>query len=452
MSFRNSRRMLLLSVFFLCIAFMGVYFIHVYRINHEYRIRYNDEGSVALRKFPYPYRAALAVSSDIDRTGTLEEFLEIQEFLNTNNTTSMGKGVGLEIGNSFLMFEAPDGTISYFNSKADVAQTIREFVNSGRIDFIHSFGKKEDFSRADAIRALTELTARDCKVDVWVDHAKTNDNWGNDVTVGRGDLPGSEEYHADLTLAYGIKFAWMGATTMKIGQTAPITPKTFTNLYDSDHHIHSLLNISKEFAKHFLSILGNQKYAVHKENDLVKITTLDDGQKVYEFMRFDNFWQGVATGANSAGLGYVLSKKNLDRLKDVGGYMIVYTHLGMNENCSQYICPQTQTALRELSREFYSGDIYVTTTSKLLNYYITQRYLDWEYESTGDKITIKIHGIDDPIFGHSEPHADNLAGITFNVPSSLHAEVYLGAKKHAHVTRNPSDHTNSESITISVTK
>ena len=323
---------------------MGVYFIHVYRINHEYRIRYTDEGSVALRKFPYPDRAALAVSSDIDRTGTLVEFLEIQKFLNTKDGTSMEKGVGLEIGNSFLMFEASGGTISYFNSKADVARTIREFVKSGRIDFIHSFGKKEDFSRADAIRALIELNARDCKVDVWVDHAKTNDNWGNDVTLGRGDHPGSKEYHADLTLAYGIKFAWMGATTMKTGQTVPITPKTFTDLYDPDHSIHSLLNICKEFAKHLLSIWGNQKYAMHKENDLVKITTLVDGHKVYEFMRFDNFWRGVATGANSAGLAYVLSRKTLDRLKDVGGYMIVYTHLGMNENCHQYICPRTQKA------------------------------------------------------------------------------------------------------------
>jgi hypothetical protein len=237
---------------------------------------------------------------------------------------------------------------------------------------------------------------------------------------------------------------------MKIGQSTPITPKIFTDLYDSDYPFYSLLNISKEFAKHVLSIWGNQKYAMHKENDLLKITTLDDGQKVYEFMRFDNFWQGVATGANSAGLGYVLSRKTLDRLIDVGGYMIIYTHLGMNENCAQYICPQTQTALRNLAREFYSGNIYVTTTSKLLNYYITTRYLDWEYESAGDKITIKIHGIDDPIFGHNKPHADNLKGITFNVPGSRHAEVYLGGKKLEHVTRNPSDHTSRESITVTL--
>ena len=124
----------------------------------------------------------------------------------------------------------------------------------------------------------------------------------------------------------------------------------------------------------------------------------------------------------------------------------------MNENCPQYICPQTQTALRDLAQEFYSGEIYVTTTSKLLNYYITRRYLDWEYESTGDKITIKIQGIGDPIFGLSQPPANKLAGITFDVPSSLPAEVYLGNQKLAHVTRNPSDHTNRESITISFAK
>jgi hypothetical protein len=102
-----------------------------------------------------------------------------------------------------------------------------------------------------------------------------------------------------------------------------------------------------------------------------------------------------------------------------------------------------------LAQEFYSGTIYVTTTSKLLNYYITQRYLNWEFESADGKSTIKIHGIDDPIFGHYVPLADSLGGITFNVPSSRHAEVYFGGEKFAHITRNPTDHTNRESITIS---
>jgi hypothetical protein len=57
---------------------------------------------VTLRKFPYPFRAALTICSDIDGTDTLENFLATQNFLNTERDTDMGLGIGLEIGNSFF--------------------------------------------------------------------------------------------------------------------------------------------------------------------------------------------------------------------------------------------------------------------------------------------------------------------------------------------------------------
>ena len=45
--------------------------------------------------------------------------------------------------------------------------------------------------------------------------------------------------------------------------------------------------------------------------------------------------------------------------------MIVYTHLGKNKDCNQVIAPESQDALRNL-RASRMGNIYVTTTSKLL--------------------------------------------------------------------------------------
>ena len=70
----------------------------------------------------------------------------------------------------------------------------------------------------------------------------------------------------------------------EFNEDGPINSKNFTEIYVSDHPIDSVINIGKEFAKHFVSILGNKKYAMHKENDLVKITNLDDGQLIYEFI------------------------------------------------------------------------------------------------------------------------------------------------------------------------
>lgn len=427
---------------------MTTYLINIQSINQQYDDRYNAKSQVALRKFPYPYRAAMTISSDIDGTKTLEQFLEIQKFLNTAEMTSMGKGVGLKIGSSFLFYEPPNSSISYFLGGPEVAQTIRSFIQSGYIDVLHSYGRKSDFSREDAIRSLAELKKNNCKIEVWVDHDRSISNLGDDVTFGLGDHPDSKAYHADLTLNYGIKFVWLGRVTMIAGQSDAITLETFMSLFDSDHPFYSLINISKEIAKNAMGVFGSKKYAMHRNNDLLRVVKLDDGNKVYEFTRFDNFWGGVATGADSKGLAYAISNKTLNRLKKINGYMIVYTHLGMNSDCPQYICPETQSALRNLAKEFEGGNIYVTTTSKLLNYYINHTYLDWSYDKEDGKVNIHIRAVKDPVFGTFKPSVHDLEGITFYVPDRKKATIYLNNEKIENLQRNPVDDTKKESVKI----
>jgi hypothetical protein len=46
--------------------------VNIHSINQQYYDRYNAKSEVALRKFPYPFKAAIAICSDIDNTGTLE--------------------------------------------------------------------------------------------------------------------------------------------------------------------------------------------------------------------------------------------------------------------------------------------------------------------------------------------------------------------------------------------
>lgn len=52
-----------------------------------------------LRKFPFPYDAMLAISSDIDNA-TVKKFEDYHQFLNTKEQTSHGQGLGLDIGDS----------------------------------------------------------------------------------------------------------------------------------------------------------------------------------------------------------------------------------------------------------------------------------------------------------------------------------------------------------------
>ena len=60
--------------------------------------------NISLRKFPFPYRCALAISSDIDNASSLKNFVQFMEFLNTKRQTKYGPGLDLEIGNSFWFF------------------------------------------------------------------------------------------------------------------------------------------------------------------------------------------------------------------------------------------------------------------------------------------------------------------------------------------------------------
>jgi hypothetical protein len=451
LNLRNIRRgsfVFLVFVLGFILVVASVYTVKIHDIDNAYSKEYNENSLVALRKFPYPYRAAMAISSDICGTRTLEEFLEIHKFINTEEMTSMGKGIGLEIGNSFFFYDPR--AMSYFMENPEVAKKIRDYIRAGSIDTMHSYGDKSDFTREDAIRALEELRKSQCKVDVWTDHAKSLSNLGNDVTFGFGDHPESKAYHADLTLNYGIKFAWMGGITMVTGQSVPITLRTFTNIFDFDHPVYSTINLTKEFAKNFVGNFGNRKYALHGNNELVKVTTLDDGHKVYEFVRFDNYWRGVATGAFSKGLSYVISGTTLAHLEKAEGYTIVYTHLDgrFRKEGEPFIPVETQSALRNLANEFRAGNLYVTTTSKLLNYYNNHKYLDWSFEITKGEIVVRIHDVRDPVFGTYIPTAKQLQGITFYTTDRLKTRVFIGEKEVEEVGRNPADYVGRESVTI----
>ncbi|MFX0135574.1 MAG: hypothetical protein ACFFDN_18155 [Candidatus Hodarchaeota archaeon] len=83
--------------------FMFLIFIFSLQLSHRHfaEIQKSEHG-IFKRRFPFPFKSAVNISSDIDGTDSLEEFLTILEFLSTKNKTDMGVGIGLEIGNSFF--------------------------------------------------------------------------------------------------------------------------------------------------------------------------------------------------------------------------------------------------------------------------------------------------------------------------------------------------------------
>lgn len=422
---------------------------------YERQIPSFTEGRVSLRRFPYPFKAAMAICSDIDETKTTDEFLEIQRFLNTKDTTSMGKGIGLEIGNSVYFYDK-DGEFSYFSHDECAKRVIISLIRAGYIDCLHSYGDGAT-SRDEILRALDVLHKADCKLDVWVNHYGARSNLGGkfEYLLGecRGDDPGSNVYHADVTLEYGIRFVWVGAGTRMIGQSPPSMNalSTLSTVFDPRYPLRTGLSVAKEIRKSILGRCGEERFILHGLNELTRVTELEDGQKVHEFIRYCNHPTSVSHGATSRGLAYVISRRALEHLESAQGFMIVYTHLGKNSDCQQVIAQETQEALRNLERESREGRIYVTTTSKLLNYYRVRQYLVWSHQQDSGQTQIKIDHVDDPVFGQTHPSLQQLQGVTFYVPDSSRADIYVRGAKLKDVRRYPPDESGAQSVAIPLT-
>ncbi len=317
---------------------------------------------ISLRQIPYPYRAMLAICSDLDNTPDQQVYFETMRYLNTTESTIMGKGMGLEVGNT-IYFDMPYGNFSYWNTDHAGQAMIRELIQSGHIDCLHSYGELAT-SRRDVERALAELSKYNCKIEVWVDHAKAASNFGRDIMEGRGDMKGSRIYHSDLTTNYGIKYAWCGRVTSVIGQDVK---RSLNGIWNHSHPISSARTLAKEWLKGLLAYTGSSKYAMHGSNQLLRETYLRSGHKIYEFMRSNPHWGGVSCGDTADGLAEVLTDQTLTRLVKRGGTSIIYTHLGKYHKPAPFKLA-TIKALELLTKYAKEKQILVTTTSRLLRY------------------------------------------------------------------------------------
>ncbi len=408
---------------------------------------------VSLRRFPYPYKAALAICSDIDETRTTAEFLEIQRFLNTKDVTSMGEGVGLEIGNSVYFYD-DERHFSYFTHDERARAVIRGLIRAGYVDCLHSYGDAVA-DRGEIQRALDVLYVADCTLDVWVNHQGASNNLCGkfEYMFGgcEGDDPRSNVYHADATIDYGIRFVWVGAISRVVGQSAASnTLSSLSAAFDPQYPWHSSLSVLRESAKIVLGQFGDERYILRRQNQLSRVIELRDGRRVHEFMRYADHPVIGGLGATSRGLAYVLSKRALEHLKVVEGFAIIYTHLGKNRDCRQVVALETQAALRNLEREYRDGRIYVTTTSKLLNYHRAWRYLSWSHREREGCTQILVDCIDDPAFGRIIPTVANLQGVTFEVPDRNKAEIYIRGIEVKGIQGNPPDDSGAESVMVPV--
>ena len=398
--------------------------------------------SVQLRQVPYPYRAMLAICSDLDETPNRHVYWEILRFLNSDEDTAMGPGVGLEVGNS-VYFDMPPGQFAYWNTDDAGREMIRTLIHSGHIDCLHSYGDLAT-TRQHAIQALDELDRNNCKLEVWIDHGTAATNFDSTIMQGHGDELDHEAYHADLTIHYGIKYVWCGRVTSIVGQDIPAS---LNGIFRLRHPVRSGRTLLKEAAKRKLAWKGNHKYVMHGSNETLRPTILRDKSPVYEFMRCNPHWGGVSSCDKGRHIGEVLTNGMLKRLIERGGTCVLYTHLGKIDDPNIPFNRKAVEAFHRLTEEFHAGRILVTTTRRLLGYRraVSEISFDSKWDEKGLRIEIN-RRVDENSPGKLSD--TDLCGLTFYVPDPKATCMMIDGREVMDLKRNAPDHTGRPSVSL----
>jgi hypothetical protein len=416
---------------------------------------------VTQRRFPYPYKAMLAVCSDADATSPWE-FLRIHRFLNTltPEIPYYGNGVGLDVGDSFFFKNISNNGLSVYDAcyRYETAQAwedefggeaarvrdprrardpvtgrmvfegggkfIETYIRCGWIDVLHGgdgnwaeFARKRratDWCRTDGRHYMEWIAERALEIDTFTNHSAVSSDFGiPDVASTRrrprslGDLPDSTSYWADYALRAGIKFCW--------------------------------------------SYIPNESAAYRRtfgKDSLLVPAAFRDGNRFWHFSRYSG------GGHYADKIDTILNPKNLDSLVRTNQLEIAYTHFGYWSDNSNRVNPELSPAsidaFRLLKAYQDEGKILVAKTSRLLRYNLALDHLAFTASELHGATVIDVGAIQDTQFGEFVPAVRDLRGITFYVSDNSKAEIRIQGSSvpETEIQRNRSDETGRQSIGI----
>ena len=395
--------------------------------------------NLKIRKFPYPYKCAFSISSDIDNASSLDFFVQFMDFLNSEKQTIYGPGLGLEVGNSFWFFNGSKSEqLSYFDGLSDketsFAPIIRLYLKSKHIDTLHSWGNfdRGGFKRYYAEKGTEVLNKYNFNIPVWVNHGiNLNYQKVGDYPSMYGDDPTHSCYHTDLLSESGLEFIWTGKVTHIIGQDGR-----------ENFSILSKLLIQKIIKKLKYQHVKDPIY--DDDNNLIKPLLLRDGNKKWEFTRFINSW-GNAGDLDFYEFVGQIKARNLKRLIKNQGIMILYTHF--NENLGATIPMNLIERLGFLKKMVNRKEILMGTSSRILKYWEVSNYIKFEVQDLEDKVIILINDIMYSPVGKQSVTSFHLNGLTFYINISKPHKIIF-KNKVCRTILNPPDYTGKHSISI----
>lgn len=385
------------------------------------------EKTPRIRALPYPFQAMVAISTDIDFT-RLPALREIHRFINTTEQTYMGEGVGLDISNSLWFYDTnpspAKATVSIFAGHGEVqspyAREITEYVRTGWIDTLHSYGNFEvgqfPFSRAHAERAVAFAEKEDLRFPIWTNHGGSSNrqNIGKSAEM-EGDKPASSAYHTNLFPSLGIEFVWRQGEGSRSGAPSLIADM---QLQDKSHVFGFHRNaqvVAEAGTSRRLMACRNLRGTRAKGKDHIAV------------------WRPQA-------LDLQISESILDELVQANKLCIFAQHFGFiaPTNCFD---PRAVSALRLLRSSQDAGRVLVARTSRLLQYNRIRDHVNTAQSVQERLTTIDILSISDPVRGTWVPSVRDLRGLTFYCAEPHLTEIRIAGKPvpSAEVVKNPSD-------------
>jgi SAM-dependent methyltransferase len=376
----------------------------------------------------------LTICSDNDTT-TLDAFYEIHRFLNTEEKTRFGDGVGLELAGSFwvTMDRRPpndpalywsDGMNVKANGMAQIAlfetlmpeirtqhfELVLQMLHSGLIDTLHSIGQMRDRAGEATGRnhtqiqklaeaAFAALNRHGIHPKVYTDHGRHAYNIGDRPSC-LGRWPISPFYILDYLKAAGVQFIDTKIDSSEPGWPTAIVPK-------------SLPGGQKFWGFRRYTGLGGHRFLVLRDSmEALGKRYRGDGRSRHHAM----LWHPDL-------LDLQLCDEVLGRICDRGHYCIAAQHLGWRydkspndgNSCIEGFNDKTAAVFRRLRAWQDRGEIIITATSRLLTYNRIREHIAYTVCDTDERIHIDIASIDDPLFGRSEPSLTDLQGICYEV-------------------------------------
>ena len=403
---------------------------------------------VRLLKYPHPYKAALAISNDIDWM-TWRGFREFHDFVCGSGETRYGQGLGLEVANSFWIWNhRPHGELSLYvhspfehGARSPEHDDVLELARRGWLDTLHGFGhwKSSDTLNRDQMRGALDLLA-DSGITLknYVNHGGLNmahnlgGVWGY---YQHGDEPDHQTYCLDLLLKSGFRYFWTDIMyeNQKFGEDSTWKTKQVRDRQLSSYNASQFTQIrggtpeqNMQKSCHALGVGSADELKTMVFDSLLFPVTMRDGNRVLGFKRYRGEYQ-----PNTASFGHQVNAANLDSLVERQATCIIYQHFGVwkplaapnkhssaRRSAAPLLDENAVWAFGFLAERQASGEIFITTTRRLLDFVWTRKNLKFHAAREGDVLRIVLECIDCPVYGKHAVTSELAQGLSFAVDAA----------------------------------